>query len=343
MSKVIRSPYTRLALGLAASGFFLYLAFRNVTFQEVWEALSQANLAWVLAMLISLGLTTLFRIFRWQVLLGPGGKQVSFADLSMALLSGQMLNAIFPVRVGELSRAYIIGGMGNGSQTLGRVFVFGTLILEKILDMIWYALLLIIILLLIPTMLFSPPEWLGGGSRPYAGLTLVGAAAVLAMIIFLVAYQRQRVLDLLTWLAARLPAKIGNALLPRARSGLSSLDVLTKKTDLVKLSLWSTGIWVASVATNELGLRAMGISLPLSASVLLLAALQAGISLAAVPGRLGIFEYICVLVLGLYGVEQSVALSYGFLLHAVVFLPVILAGILSMWVQGWQPARDGNG
>ena len=51
----------------------------------------------------------------------------------MVLLAGQMLNTIFPARLGDLARAYVLGGMGPG-----RTYVLGTIVLEKMLDSIAY-------------------------------------------------------------------------------------------------------------------------------------------------------------------------------------------------------------
>jgi uncharacterized membrane protein YbhN (UPF0104 family) len=57
--------------------------------------------------------------------------------------------------------------------------------------------------------------------------------------------------------------------------------------------------------------------------------LMAGISLPSAPGRIGIFEYSCILALSIFGIRQAQALSYGILLHAVVLLPTTLLGLLA--------------
>jgi hypothetical protein len=68
--------------------------------------------------------------------------------------------------------------------------------------------------------------------------------------------------------------------------------------------------------------------------------LQAGISMPSVPGRIGLFEYLCVLTLSLFGVSQEEALSYGIVLHALVFLPTILLGVLALMGVGMRPERN---
>jgi uncharacterized membrane protein YbhN (UPF0104 family) len=77
----------------------------------------------------------------------------------------------------------------------------------------------------------------------------------------------------------------------------------------------------------------------LTASLLILIALQAGISIPSVPGRIGIFEYICVLALAVFGVGQSTAFGYGVVLHGLVLLTPILAGLVSLSILGLSNVR----
>ena len=67
----------------------------------------------------------------------------------------------------------------------------------------------------------------------------------------------------------------------------------------------------------------------------------AGWHLAAIiTGRVGVFEYVCVLALKNYGIEPAMALSYGILLHVIVFIPVIAGGLPSLWVLPIGQARQ---
>ena len=62
--------------------------------------------------------------------------------------------------------------------------------------------------------------------------------------------------------------------------------------------------------------------------MLVLVILQVGIAIPSVPGRLGIYEYLCILALSVLNVDQATALTYGILLHSLVMLPTILFGML---------------
>jgi hypothetical protein len=56
-----------------------------------------------------------------------------------------------------------------------------------------------------------------------------------------------------------------------------------------------------------------------------------GLAVPSSPARIGVFHYLCVLSLSVFGVEASLALAYGFVLHFVVVLPIIFAGLFSLW------------
>jgi glycosyltransferase 2 family protein len=323
LTKLYKSQGMRLGIGLMVSAVLLYLAFRGASLTAVWAVLSHARLGYVAAALACVGLTILFKVLRWQVMLGPPGAGVPFADLLMSNLSGQMLNTLFPLRVGDLSRAVVIGREGPGWA-----FVLGTVVLEKIVDFVWLALTFVLLLALIPL-----PDWVGD-----SGWILVGAAALMCGVTFGMAASRQRLMQLVEAGAARIPLRwtrvrnFSAALVVQLHKGLASLDIVQQRHKLLLIALWSTLIWSAGVLTNYLVLLALGLDVGLSASVLILVSLMVGISVAAVPGRIGVFEWICVLALAVYGVDQAPALSYGLLLHVIVYAPVMLFGVLSFFI-----------
>ena len=113
----------------------------------------------------------------------------------------------------------------------------------------------------------------------------------------------------------------------------------SRPSELVKIVLLSVLIWGTAILNNYLLLLAFQIDLPVTAAVLLLVGLQIGISLPSLPGTIGVFEYVCVLVLAVFAVERTAALSYGILLHAIVMLPATLAGIafLLLMRTAWRP------
>lgn len=310
-----RGRLWQVVLGVLVSTLTLYLAVRHVDLAQVWQALRAARPGWIGLALLSVALSILAKAYRWKLLL-PG---VPFGRLLLALLAGAMLNYYLPARLGDFSRAYAAGEPGEG-----RARALGSVALEKVFDLVAYALLFVLLLLLRPL-----PEW---ASR--SGLTALLAALVGVAGTILVAYQRGYFLKLVERWLSKLPLSWQRLLGSRLQAALASLDALQGTRQLVGLSIWSALIWLAALATNQLVLQALGLRLPWTASVLVLVVLQVGITLPSVPGRIGIFEYLCILSLAVFGVAQAPALTYGILLHAVVLVPTTLAGLVAIWLLG---------
>ena len=49
------------------------------------------------------------------------------------------------------------------------------------------------------------------------------------------------------------------------------------------------------------------------------------------PGGMGIFQYVCVNALSFFALDANLALSFGFMLHFVVFVPGSLLGALGLY------------
>jgi len=303
--------WIKVALGCAIGALSLYLAARDLDLARSRAALANIEIGYVLAGLGSVALNTWAKAARWQVLLGPASRGITLRSLLASLLIGQMLNFLLPLRAGDLSRAVTIGGRGAG-----RSYTLGTVVVEKVIDLFSYALLFAAVLALIPM-----PDWFQKSAWTSIAIGLLAGGAIAAL-----AFRPQAFLSVADRLLNHLPERWGAPVRARLHDGLSSLGSLRRRSEQLKLAVWTGIVWTTAVATNHIVMLAFGVELPLLASIALALALVVAISLPAMPGRVGIHEYTCVVVLGLFGIDQTLAFSYGVILHVVIMLPVILAG-----------------
>lgn len=316
----IRSSVTfRVGLGVLISAFSVYFVLHNVDYADIWSALMQADARYAALGLLSVAINTAGKAIRWKILVGPGGKHIHFSRYLMVLLVGQMLNTLIPAKVGELSRAYIVGGMGPG-----RAFVLGTIVIEKFLDAIAYMLLFVLLLGLMPLP--------AGVRESSSALILVGV--VLGVIMAGLMLQRDMLPGVVERLTQWLPVRVQAQVVGMTSAALRSLNILKQQAELLQLILWTMLIWGTAVLTNYLTLLALGMHLPIAASVLILVVLQVGIAVPSVPGRIGVFELGCVWALAVFGVAQAAGLTYGIVLHAIVLVPSTLIGLLFFWMMG---------
>lgn len=309
--------------GLALSLLCLFLAFRDVHFSQVMDALVKTNYLLVFLAFCAHMAATVVTVFRWKLLLRP--HEVRLSKLFSIFMIAHLFNTALPAKLGTVARVYLAGEAKN----ISKAFVLGSIAVEKVLDSLIIALLGMII---VPFVLL--PEWLW---RPGLGTGVLFLALFLLMI--LAGRHRHRVINWSESLWTRLPFDPHFDLNQQLGLVLDSFAVLSRSDICWSLWGWSVVVWSAGALANVLTLQAMGIRVPFLTPIVLLVTLQVGSKLPTVPANLGVFHYAAVLTLGLFGVGRTVALSYAFVLHAVVFLVPAVMGGLCLWK--WQ--RDSGG
>ena len=129
--------FLTILISLAIAAVFLWLAFRGLEIDKVLKSLENANYFWVFAaMLFGLG-AYWFRAIRWNLLLEPMGYKISNSNALWTLSFGYLMNLTIP-RSGEVARATALYGVEKVPVEKS----FGTIILERIVDLICMILFL---------------------------------------------------------------------------------------------------------------------------------------------------------------------------------------------------------
>ena len=307
----------RIAAGTLISIIFLVLAIKDVPLGDVAQALARANYLWVLVAIGAMMMQSWLRTVRWIQLYYPVQKGLRVPQMFGIVVMSQMLNIVVPWRVGELARIYLAGEIEKRSKTQ----TLATLGLEKLFD----TLMLFALLLLIP-LFMTLPNWLEGPREGIVVLTL--ALFLVAFALLLVRAPLLRLLE-----RVRLPWS-QKSLGAVAHVALDSLDVL-KKWDLhLGLQALSVLIWLLGVIVNYLTFLALGIELPFSAAFLLMAVLQVGGIVPSSPGKIGVFQALCIVTLALFGIDKSMGLTVGILLYLIAYGTPIVLGIVFLWWGG---------
>ena len=311
-----QSNWFRLTFGTAISGLFMYLAVRDVPLGEVAESLARVNLIWVTITLAIVIIGSYLRALRWMRLYYPHDQGLRAWQMWGISLIGQMLNIIFPWRVGEVGRIVLAGEIEKRSKTQ----TLATLGVEKIFD----TLMLLAILVAVPFFM-TLPQWL---EQSREGLAITAAVLISGSVLLLVT--RNWVLVMI----GKISFVRSRALDERAQLALDSLDVLKRWDVHLELQALSIAVWFLGGLTNYVALIALGLSLPFISAFVLLAVLQVGGFVPSSPGKIGVFQYLCILALALFGVDKSIGLTYGILLYLVAYGPPLVLGVLFLWWDG---------
>jgi glycosyltransferase 2 family protein len=302
-------------LGAGISVVALVLAFWQVDLEQMGAAFARVDYGLVI---VAAGIQLLVMgaiAGRWGLLFR---QRPPFKRLLNALLIAQLANGVIPVRLGMFVRAYLVAR----EERQSKIMVFTTVVAEKVFDSLAFVLLFVAVL-----PVFAPGWFQWSAFRLSTVLF-----AVLFPGLVLVTYQRHRVLRLVRGLMGRVPWMEKMGLVQKFEAGLEGLARLRGGSTLVQLWGWTLVIAGLGVLVNYAVLRAFAVPVPWGAAVFLLVALQIGGKVLAAPlGGIGVFQYICVEALALFGVDRELALSYGFVLHFVVFVPGILLGALALY------------
>ncbi len=312
-------------IGLALGLMVLALAARNTDLRQVWAVLGTIQPLYVLLAVGATVLTPLAKTVRWRWLFYPKQVEASTLALSGPLVIGQAVNLIVPGRFGELARTYL-GGEETG---INKSYVFGTIAAEKLLDLVMLA---VLVAALVP--LVALPERFTLRTTP----VLVMAVAVgLAIAVFLAG--RRLWLALMQRALNRLSPTLAVRWEGRLRSLMDGLAVLSAGRPAPAIWGWTVIAWLLSALTNWFLLLAFGLPPSFLIAVFLLVVLQGGVAIPSTPGKIGVFQYLCVAALSVFGVPEAASFSYGVVLYAIAFGTIGVWAALALWARSLNLRR----
>ncbi len=321
-------------IGIAISGIFIFLTFRQVDFELMVGALRAAKYYWLIPAVVVMGLSHYLRALRWQYLMNPI-KPIKVNSLFSALMIGYAANNVFPLRLGEFLRAYAIGKSENISKSAS----FATVVVERfVLD------LMALLVLLVITILFYP------GQLPYHELVKIGGYLLLACtlgLILLIVFLMKMTEPTLRFLKSLFPQTLYEKIEPKFHSFLSGCEVF-KKTDHYFAIFFSTLlIWLLYISSIYIMFYVFDFSnlfnLNIWSGIIILVVVTFSIMLPSSPGALGTYHFLCTEVLNYFGVPDNEAVSYSIVSHAMNILPFTIIGIVYFWKENLKIADAVSG
>jgi uncharacterized protein (TIRG00374 family) len=308
-------------LGIAVSAVFLLWALQGLDLKQVFEYLQRGNYLWLIPSVAVYFLAVLVRTWRWQYLLNPL-KRISLKRLFPVVVIGYMGNNIFPFRIGELLRAYVL----KRNEDVSISSSLATIVVERIFDGLTMLLFAFIALLTAPFLSDALRLTVVIGSLVFLG----------ALVIFLFLATRPAT-------AARLYDPLINHLIPhRFRDKLrgfierfmGGLAALRDFKHVIMIFLISILIWLLETVTYWFVMHAFSLQLSFFTLMLMNGVVNLVTTLPAAPGYIGTFDASGIWVLEAFGVIKSRATAYTLVLHATLWLPITLLGFYFMFREG---------
>jgi len=277
----------RLLIGLVVAGGSLWLGLRGLDWQDFSGALAHVKWPWLVLAWLTIPVGTSVKALRWKCLLPSSNSQPRWLRLLAILATGQLVNAVIP-----------------------------TLVVEKALDGL--ALLSLTAVLALNIAL---PGWFGTAALSFGALF-----ALLFLILFVVTFQRQR---LLRW-STKLPQRLQRT----ASTGLDGLGVLRQRGVFLPAAFSTMLVWTLGFATNYSLFIALGIEPTALGCLLIIVVHYLAVLIPGVPGQVGLFHYTTVLALGVFGIPRELSMPYAVVLHALIYGTILVLGAISVsWLS----------
>ena len=314
------------SLSLGLSAVFLYIAFYNEDFNRILTILSNASVFWIVILVITMIISHYIRAVRWKVILHSVKPDVSIWNLFGALMVGYGVSCVIP-RVGEVSRAVLIGKW----EKLSRSSMFGTVILERVIDVIFLGLTVIVSVLIWSEDLYVSFPWL----KTALYLTVFLMAFVVLFIYLLVKF-RDKFYGLIIKILGRISGNMAHKaayVFDMLTQGFGSLRGLKNYVLTIILSIVIMMIYALNAYVGFYILGMQNIRHVTYAMAWVLMSISAIGVVIPTPGAIGSYEALskAALVL-LFGFGESISLAYAIITHLVSYFLFIFSGLLSFFL-----------
>jgi N-acetylglucosaminyldiphosphoundecaprenol N-acetyl-beta-D-mannosaminyltransferase len=244
----------------------------------------------------------LLRLIRWHSLLKLE-MPLPRIQAGKALMDGQMINWLSPVRLGDVWRMWSVAQIPQRSV----VWASASIVVEKSADAI--------VLAVMSTVLILAPV-----STTVAPVVIRAALTGLVALLVLVALAALRPSRWLERARSRLPAMWQQTLGADRIKIPTHVEAQLQTTGFwLRLGLQSLGIWTLALLTNIALAQALSIQLTWPQQIMFLVALQLGLVLSVVPANLGLFPLVAIGMFGLFSIRDADGLVFGSLLYVLVY------------------------
>jgi len=317
-------------LSLGLSVFFLYIAFHNVNFDKVLQYVSHASIFWIIIFITFLMFAHLLRAIRWKIILSSVKKDTSLLNLFGALMVGYGVNDVVP-RLGEITRAVLLGKWEGVSRTA----MFGTVIVERVIDVIFLGLTVFTSVLIWSESLYDKFTWL----KDTLYITSFMIVLMLLFLYFTIKFKKNFYMFLIKFVGyfSEKTAHKAAYIFDMLTVGFSSLRGLKNYSLVIFLS---TAIMVTYALTSYFGFFTLGMEnikhVTFTMGWVLMSISAIGVVIPT-PGGTGSYHVLtkAALVL-LFGFGDTISLAYAFLTHIISYMIFIIAGLFFFFLLNKQ-------
>ena len=277
--------------------------------EELWNNILLADLKWVFLSLFFGLLSHASRAYRWKYLLEPMGYRPQFANSFMAVMGGYLANLGVP-RSGEVLRGATI----STYEDIPFEKAFGTIVSERIADLVMLMLIVIAGLLIQTEGLIS--YFQSHDINPFISIGTVFLAVLFGVFLLKLIKKSQH----------HLMVKIREF----ARGLLEGMRSIVKMKRKKEFIFHTVFIWAMYLLMFYVIKFAIPETTPLSIAGIMAAFIVGSFAISTTNGGIGVYPIAMGAVLLLFGINQQAGEAFGWIVWGSQTVLVILLGGFSL-------------
>jgi uncharacterized protein (TIRG00374 family) len=310
-----------IVFGTLLSIVLLVIVFSRLDWSSFFTALKTIRIPELLIAAIVIMLNIALRSLRWTLVARMPLAQ--FKHFWQAANIGYLGNMIYPARAGEVLRIVAIHNFTP--LVLGRAIT--SAVIDRMFDMIVMGVFTLLVL------------WVHSHRvDPSIGKGVIGVfilATIFLIVLILSANQLHSLVQ--RWMAQ---GKWQERLQQWLLHALEGIQAIRQTSHLLIVLLITTSVFVLDYFWMWQIMAAFGWHLPFETALTVGVFLLLSISLPSAPGYIGIYQVACVLALGLYGIDETLAVAYSIVLQLLTFAIMGIQGMLVTVYCGFNLSRE---
>lgn len=322
-------------LTIIISLVFLFVAFQKVDLTRAFAIISETSIIAVILYLIVFFASHYTRAIRWKYMLESVKPKISKNHLFGSVMVSYGVSCVIP-RLGEVYRALFLGKWENVSRTT----VLGTIIVERIIDVTFFAFASLISASIYAGNLYEELPWL-------KTLLVTGFSLILIAIVFVILLVRfqNRFASIIVTITAKLSNKLSEklkSLFETLIEGFSSIKTLGQ---FIWIIFWSLIIMLLYSLNTYAGFFMFDMHNVENinfASAWVVMTISSFGNFIPTPGGTGSYHAIAILVMTkVYGFDYDSSAAYAILTHFLGYVAFIVSSILVVSYVNIQRAKKG--
>lgn len=307
MNKKIKTTL-KIALPLVLGILLVGYSLSKISFHELLQYFKEANYVYIGLGLLFGFLSHISRAYRWKFMIEPMGYSLKMANSVMAVFAAYLVNYTIP-RAGEIIRGSILTNYEGVPFEKG----FGTIVAERIADMLMMVIIIIVTLFLEFQFIY---EFFSARFNPFK-LVIGSIILILIGMIFLIVIKRSNSI-----FAVKIKTFVTGLI-----EGAMSIFKMKKKWAFIfhTIFIWAMYLLMFYITTFSIEETT---NLPFAA--ILLGFISASFSIAATNGGIGSYPVAVYIAFSMFSIAKEPSLAFGWIMWSSQTLMIIIFGGLSL-------------